>query len=58
MERRQQGKSVMLWVIATWFLHSVGLASAAEVWLADLAMDLRTGGWYQAPCYSSPEGDS
>ncbi len=58
MKRRQQGKSVMLWVMATWFLTSVGLASAAGVWQADLAVDLRAGGWHQAPGCSSQEGDS
>jgi len=58
MERRQQGKSVVLWVIATWFLYSVGLALAAGVWQADLAVDLRAGGWYQTPGCSSQEGDS
>lgn len=48
----------MIWVIATWFLTSVGLASAAEVWQADLAMDLGAEGWHQAPGCSSQEGDS
>jgi hypothetical protein len=39
----------VLWVIATWFLHSVGLASAAEVWQAGLAVDLRVGDGIRPP---------
>lgn len=58
MQHRQQEKSVVLWTIGTLLVCSFGLVLVAEVWLADLAMDLRTGGWYQTPCYSSPEGDS
>jgi hypothetical protein len=58
MERRQQGKSVVLWTIGTLLVCSFGLVLVAEVWLADLAMDLRTGGWYQAPGCSSSQGDS
>jgi hypothetical protein len=58
MKRRQQGKSVMLWAIGTLLVCSVGLASAAEVWQVDLAVDLRAGGWHQAPGCSSQEGDS
>jgi hypothetical protein len=49
MKRRQQGKSVMLWVIATWLLNSIGLASAAELWQAGLAVDLRAGGSIRPP---------
>lgn len=48
----------MLWVMATWFLTSVGLASVAEAWQADLAVILGAGDWHQTPGCNSQEGDS
>jgi len=40
MGHRDRGKSLIPWAIGTLLVCSVGLASADELWLADLAIEL------------------